>query len=501
MTSRFDFLFHHKSLFWAVISIALAGKIVTVWHYGPMALGDNQGFIDAANEILTSSNWLHNAGLDQHVFPPTLWRPIGYSLIIAGFQLFFGANWAIAVCAFQAGLSLFAGLMLYRLCRIAGLSLAASSIVFLFHQWSAPLSTDALIMEDALTGSLGMMAFILFLAPLVKGERISAKGCLVVGMVAALSFLIRDVYHFVMPVLGLLTFVVLSKTRGIQQAFLPACMLVLPVFLCALVLQGWNQYRTGYPVTTTAGQTAYLYGVLRAAQYDKDLIAGPTVMEKVARETNKTFDYVDTKKVNYILFNQHGMNSIEQAKQASGLFWKSLFSNPIPMVRAALDRVRIIQQGTLFSGPITRIDDLDWWAGMAQEKAFQAKGWRAEAQTFRETLDPSTLTPRAFFHLGLRTVIRILGLTAFAALVILTPLYWWKVRPSTPGLANAALIVWFVYALWVCMYIPVSFETRYLSPIIGLALFVLALVLPQWRWLLRRRNEKPDLGNKPDYQR
>ena len=210
---------------------------------------------------------------------------------------------------------------------------------------------------------------------------------------------------------------------------------------------------------------------------------------QVVRDINKTYEYVDTRAINDALFAKLGMTSVEQAQTFSALYWSTLFTSPVPMIKAALARVRIIQQGTLFAGPVTRIDDLDWWRGDARSDIFYGTGWRADAQTFRQSLDPRDLTPEVAAQLALRTITRGTGLIVFGIFVFGIPALWWhrhRIQGRTQsGAVHAAAIVWSVYALLVCMYIPVSFEIRYLSPVIGLALFAVALVIGNYQVLHR----------------
>lgn len=178
------------------------------------------------------------------------------------------------------------------------------------------------------------------------------------------------------------------------------------------------------------------------------------------------------------------MTSVEQAQIFSHLYWSTFLTAPVPMIRAALARTRIIQQGTLFAGPVTRIDDLDWWRGNARSDIFYGTGWRADAQAFRQSLNPRDLTIEVAAHLALRTITRGFGLIVFCVFVVGTPVLWWRLRKKQDRTIQAAFIAWAVYALWVCMYIPISFEIRYLAPVIGPALFSVAVAIKNYRILL-----------------
>ena len=458
------------------VLIALAGKIWTVSAYGGYMLGDNMGFVVAADQILAGTEWLHSAGLDKDVAPPTLWRPIGYSLIIAGAKLVAGDGWTYLLCGFQAALSLLAGMFLLRLCRETGLGVGLSALVFLMHQWSAPMSTDALVMEDALTGAMGMIALIIVLLPVCRGEVPSGGRFLIAGLAAALSFTIRDVYHFVMPVIGLGALILVGRAASWRRGLIALVALVLPVLAADGALRTWNEYRTGSAVTTVAGQTAYLYGILRAAQFDESLLDGDDAVMQTVRRLNKTYEYSDTRGINAALFREQGMSGVDQMQYFGARYWSAFVTHPVAMVRAALQRVRPILQATMFAGPISRIDDLDWWKTGATGEGFYSTGWRAEAQTFRDTLDVAKLTPRVAFHLGIRALSRLTGGILLAVFAIGVPFLWWRRRRRPDGAMDAMMIVWALYALWVCLYIPVSFEVRYLAPVIGPAILGVALV-------------------------
>lgn len=467
--------------------IVVATKVWAVAVYGPLALGDNQGFVDAAEQMLVGTGWLHDAGLDDSVWPPTLWRPIGYSLVIATAKGLFAENWTFALSAFQAALSLVAGLMLLCLARIAGLSVILSAAVFVLYEWSVPLSTDPLIMEDSLTGSIGMIGFILVLSPVAAGSVPTPMRFLALGCALALCFTIRDVYHFVTPLLAIAVFILIQRSTNWRRGLVSAVALATPVFMLAGALQAWNAYRTGEAVITSAGQTGYLYGLLRAAQFDPSVIAGDDSTLQTVRSINKQYEYRDTRAINAVLFHEQGLDSIEQAEFFGRLYWQTLVTNPMPMIRAALQRARIVQQATLFAGPVTRYDDLVWWAGGATAEAFYGSGWRLEAQTFRETLNPAELTPRAAFHLGIRALTRLLGAVALVAFVVGVPWLWWRTRGRVDGPVAVAAIVWGVYGIWVALYVPVSFEVRYLAPVAGPAILAVGILASRAATAFRNR--------------
>lgn len=485
----FAFTSRDKKLLFLAFAAVVITKMAVVLHYGPLALGDNLDFRESADSFLDGSAFRDQAGLNQMAFPPTIWRSLGYSLTVMAAKMVAGPSWPLALSAFQATLSLGVGLLVLRLCLLAGLGTTWSVVAFLLHQWSAPLSTDPLIMEDALTGVLGAVPLLLMLEALVRG-RVPGPGLfLLAGVFAALSFMIREVFQFVLPVLGVVLLVVLWRVRGPKSALLSVAALVAPLVLTVAAVQEWNYHRIGHRVTSTTGQAAYAYAYLLAAKHDPSLLEGDGPVLAALRQANRTFDYQDSRAANQMLFTEYGMNTLEQARAASRLFWHGLATRPLPFIKGALERLRLVQQGTLFAGPVTRIDDLDWWAGGAEASGFTT-GWRADMERFLATRDLRELTPAAAIHMAIRAVTRVVGCLLLAIFVLGTPLLWLRLRHRLGGVAHATLAAWAMYALWVCLYIPVSFEMRYTTPVIGGAIFALLAVLMHGRALLNHTAAK-----------
>lgn len=465
-------------LYTAAVLFVIAVKTYAFVTYAPLALGDNNDFRAAADQFLDGSAWNNRGGLDDSPFPPTIWRSIGYSLVIAAGKSVGGQAWPWVVCAVQSLCGFAVGLLVIRLCLASGLGMGWAMATFVLHQCSVPLSTDSLVMEDALAGALGAVPILLMLIALTRG-RVPGLGIfLLAGIAAALGFLIREVYQFLLPLLALGTLALLWRPAGPLRALASVALLVAPLVVTVVALQEWNHQRIGVRVTSTTGQAAYAYAFLRAAEHDPTLLDGDNPMLVALRQVNQTFDYIDSRRANEVLYEEWGLNTLEQAKLAQGLFWQGLLTHPLPFIRAALDRVRLVQQGTLFAGPLTRLDDLDWWCDTRCGDRFRT-GWRLSVERFRASHDLSDLTPEAIANVAVRALTRLVGCTILAAFLLLTPLAWWKCRTQVGGPLHAALLAWALYGLWVCLYIPVSFEVRYLSPVIGGAIFAVALLVAQ----------------------
>jgi hypothetical protein len=178
------------------------------------------------------------------------------------------------------------------------------------------------------------------------------------------------------------------------------------------------------------------------------------------------------------------MNSIAQYDAARELFWRALREHPIAFFKAGMKRLRFVQQASLFASPLTRLDDLHWWAGGATEEGYRT-GWRADALRFATSRDLADLTLPVFLHLGVRKASQFVGIGVFVVFLVGTPLLWLLLREQVGGGADAAILAWVVYGLWVGLYLPVSFEVRYLAPVIGPAIFATAIVVVHGRRLAR----------------
>lgn len=316
----------------AVVAV-LAVKMLIVTTYAPLSLGDNSDMIATANLILKGSFWTAKVDLDASAVPDTSWRPVGYPAAIAASKALFGQHWHVALATVQSLASLVAGLLLWRLCRQAALPAGLSLAVFVLHQWSVPLSTDPLIMGDGLNGTLGLIAMIVILGPVVAGRLPSPLRWLSAGLLLGLSSLLRDGLPIVVAILTLATFAWVARRRGIAPALLASMAFALPTAATTGTAMAWNHYRLGHAVTSTGGQTVYTFAVLRMARFDPAIIAGDGVVERALRKTNETWDYSDSRRANDSLFTDYGMNAVAQTQAAQKVFWNAVVHHPAALLR------------------------------------------------------------------------------------------------------------------------------------------------------------------------
>ncbi len=484
----------HSPLLISVL-IVLAGKIFMLLEFGDLRLGDNARLLAFADAILTDSEWLVTANIDREAIPSTLWKPVGYPLIVAASRSIAGESWHWMVLVGQGLVSFCAGLALYRLGRVVGLGALGAAAVFVFYEWSLPFSTDALLMPDAFYGGLMTLFLAIMLARWLEGRRLGPGASLLYGLGFALCFLIREVFQYVTPLAALLVLAMSQRDRSWPKAAGVALCFLLPSVVAIAGISAWNQARTGYALVTSGGQTAFLVAIVETARIEPRVLEGPGPIETVARKSLVRYDYGEAQVINQRLFDEYGLTAPEQSRLMWRKYFETLRDFPIAFIQTFLSRLRIVSQGTMFSGPLVRYDDMVWWRGGAVTEAYYL-GWRGEVRAFRETYDWRVLSTEAIV-LGIpRAIARLVGVVMLVGYAVLVPAFvlWGAGAP-----VNVRLVIggtWLLYFAVVGVHLFIFLEMRYLSGVIGFAILGLfvsaqALLLPKWRNLCLRVRQGP----------
>ena len=249
------------------VLIVSIGKAWTVATYAPLALGDNGGFVEGADEVLANSEWLSNARLDEQTAPNTLWRPIGYILIIAAMKSVFADHWAFATGAFQALLSPGTGLLLFRLCVTANLGIWLSVLAFIAPMVDTDVHRciDNAGFTDRFVRDFGLHAGFapdrarrspLYTTFLVR--RLPCRG----------MFLNPRGVFFRRACFGRRHLYIIDPIGRLARRPIVFSRSFTPNTNHSVHTQVWNFERTGHAVITTSGQTGYTYALLRAAKFD-----------------------------------------------------------------------------------------------------------------------------------------------------------------------------------------------------------------------------------------
>lgn len=471
----------------AVLALVVLAKAWCLATYHTPYLGEFGRMEQFADRMLADSRWLHDADLDSIAIPPTLWKPIGYPALMALAKLVAGPSWALAIMVLQAAASLAAGCALFGLARRMGMPVVWAAAVFLLYEWSLPFSTDPLLMSDGLMGSLGTLLLVLLGRRALAGAVPSpwwAAGC---GAILAVMFTLREVVEYMAVVYAAAVFLIFGWRGQRLRAAVAALVLLVPPAAADMAVRGWNYHRTGAFMVTSGLQTAGLFTVLQLGTRDPAVLAGDDAIDRLAREGLTDHQYGDAQRLNQLALERFGM----KAPELTALVGHKMVAGVLAAPRAALafwfEEIRLVQQGSLLGGPLTRVDDLDWWWAMAQGEGVYDAGWRGTVRRFLASHDPSHMTAVAWLNLVPRALTRYGGTVLFVVFTIGLPVYAWR-RRSEAG-ARFLLAGWLLYWAMAGLHIAVHLEMRYLSavgavPVLGA---VLLLRHAAMAWKARRK--------------
>ena len=481
------------TIWYVALALAVAGKIWCIATYHTPLLGEFWRMEQFAEQMLTDSRWLSDAGLDSIAIPPTLWKPIGYPALMAAAKLVAGPFWTLAIFVLQAVASLLAGCALFGLARRLGLPVAWAAAVFLMYEWALPFSTDPLLMSDGLMGSLGTWLLVLFGHRALDGSGPSPAWATACGLILAVMFTLREVVEYMVVVYGLALLLVFARPGQRLRAAAAALLLVAPVAVTDLAVRAWNHHRTGAFMVTSGLQTAGLFTVLQLNVRDPAVMSGDDVIDRLAREGLTDHQYGDAQRLNQLAFERFGLT----APQLSALVSHKMVAGVLAAPRAALDfwlsEIRLVQQGTLLGGPLTRIDDLDWWWAMTQGDGAYDAGWRGKVRLFLTSHDLSQMDAAAWANLLPRIAGRYGGTALFLLFTLGIPVYAWRHRSDAA--ARFLLAGWMLYWAMAGLHIMVHMEVRYLSAVAAVPILASLLLLRTLLELRRsRRNVEPGVG-------
>jgi len=274
----------------AALAVVIAGKVWVITTFGGLLLGPDTRYIETAEAMLESGVWFWDAGLQDEAIPHSLWKTVGYSGLIALFKLAFGDAWHWWLYGLKAALSLVAGLFLYRLARNFGLGFALALLVFLLHQGSLPVSTDAFLSPNSLEGSLATIVLADVGVRFLEGRPFRPAVYVVYACALALCYLMRMTYEY-WVLLFVLALVVAAIGSGTGWRSFAASLLVfcLVFFGTTGLYKAWNYGRTGAFISSTGGQTAYVLSIVRTARFiapdePGSIITGDGILDRVVRE-------------------------------------------------------------------------------------------------------------------------------------------------------------------------------------------------------------------------
>ncbi len=448
---------------YAVFAILITLKFLLLALFGPVFTPDSAGYSDMARNMLESRAWLHT---DVPLFS---FRIVGYPAILAAAMKIGGSFWSYVVVCLQCVVSLCAAAAMLRLGCELGLSRGLSLLAVAASATSLQLTLDQCILTDSLNASFIIFAIVLIVRGARDGHAFSLSAGLAAGLLLALAFLVREIMQVLIVVfLPLLVVRVIAAAKGARaRTFVSAVLVVAPVLITVAAYREWNNYRTGERFVTTGAQTALLIPVVEAAKHDPHVLDGDTPLDRALRSHVQHYTFGEIIAVNAEL-SAEGYRPTEIARLVTARYIEAWRQHPVAMllfVRSKLSE----NQAKLAVRAFTAVCEIIEW-GHSEP---QCPDYRDVYQRFLRA--PSSLTLGELGTFVAVTVQNALSIVLFGAFLLGVPVLiftWlrrWRLLREATGFVSSLLIaggLWILYCGWDLAYVMLTFENRYLAPVV-----------------------------------
>ncbi|WP_341702897.1 hypothetical protein [Ferrovibrio sp.] len=328
-----------------LLVFAAAIRLFALVTWGPLYQPDSYSFQGYAEVLASSSDWLSEEKLDQQPRTKSTFRVIGYPLVMAALMEFFGERFDIALVVLQSALSVFATYLAFRVARALDLGLWTAVFAAFAYTTSILLLFDMNILVDSFFANGLFISVALLVLGIRGGARPGSLALLGIGLLLALTLLIRETVVYFAP------FIALGGALWARQAgrswwrmAISFVLVLLPVLVVASGYREWNRYRTGQAFLTTGAQMTMWFGPMDVARKKGvDVFAyDPRVQEAltVALKADPGIPMDGAKALNRHLFDNEQMQAPEIAQMAFGAYFHAVKAAPITLLAGRLKRVR-----------------------------------------------------------------------------------------------------------------------------------------------------------------
>lgn len=478
-----------------VLGAILLLRTIMLVQLGPIFTPDSYGYSQIADYLLGNTEWLRyeRLGWGEWGEPQTIFRILGYPMILALAKLASPDGWAWLVILFQSAISFITTFFVYRLAIALSKNHAAALFVVFSHSTGHALLFDQCVLSDSLNASFLIVLVCQAGIAIVDKRKPSYAEAICLGVLVAVAFFMREagsVFQFLYwPLViywGLLTMG--SKLRAVLLLICFAS----PMAISTEGYKAWNQYRTGERFITAGNSTAiffpavYLY-TKGVPVFDNDPLLkdmGPLINDpsNVTVIRGSIFPH---------LLENHAFNFLDISRYAESTYKRLWIDFPKDMT---LQTLSMIKESQAFQAimPLESMDRGKRW--VTSKSSFPAKG----------ELWTNLREGRRFDHavlVAVRSLMRMISVAITATFIVGVP--WlmimeiravgWDVRAHDSKVLFMTLI-WIIYFGYTMVYASIHLEMRYLLPVVPLSLVagVSLLVdmgrrfLPQ-RWLAEVR--------------
>jgi hypothetical protein len=396
------------------------------WHNN-----DGQNYYELSQALRSSQTWVSVPDLHDYI-PLSLLRLPLYPMLIIVAENVFGRFWAEAVVVAQMAAVLYANFILYRaatlfsrlwIVGIGAACLFALTLVSTFERY---------VLTDAFAFALFTLVICHVSTAVYEGRYLTKGQILALAAAFAALFLFREANPIFS--LALAPLILAAVAPGLRTS--AAARIFGPMLAVMLAIGLWNVYRVGSFVITVGSTLAPVL-----ALYQADKIGGVLdqdhPIDRAIKEEMKQFDYSYVITINERLKKELSVQSPGLVPYTTKRYLSAWLNHPVTMVR------------------------------------YVASNWQAAKSAFVSVYiyDNAEIPPGTKnSYLWWSQQIMIFGM-------MFCPLAW-VVGAAFRGLRRQA---WIVGSLWafsasvIFLYCALWFEMRYILPMLGAALLILAL--------------------------
>jgi hypothetical protein len=296
-------------------------KLSLLAAFGPSAEPDWNSYTAFADIILGHStpqnaDWLTNAGLAREALPLTIFRSIGYPLVVAAFRWLLGSGPAhlYAILIVQMALSLLATVVVWRLALVLLRSRPLALLAAGAHATAATLIYDQSLLSDSIFNSLFILGWAVPLLGLLRQNPPPLPHLAALGAALGYSCLERGNGLLFAPLLVLSVMVWIWRRPGLPARLAGAALYLAPAVAMVGGDMAWNHARCGHWIMTTGAQNVLIQALIKAAGRGHDMFDGNTPIDALARQELRTFQYNEIHQIETRLFTDYHLDAVASAR-------------------------------------------------------------------------------------------------------------------------------------------------------------------------------------------
>lgn len=460
-----------------VIFILVLAKITIFLYLQPIFTPDSFGYENIANYLISSDTWFVSEHLDWDIRrsnsePQTIFRIMGYPLLLVVAKTISPVNWSSYVVVLQGSLSLVATVYVYNLSKKISGSEAAALFSAFAHGTGQAFLLDQCILTDSLNATFLLIMLCHAGAGILDNRRPSLMEAFALGSLVFGAFLVREAgSYFQFLYWPLILFwgmrVMGRKVRG-------GILLVtfaVPMLVGVQAYKAWNQMRTGERFVTVGASTAIFFPTIYLEQRGVGALAADPLLGDMSTpllETESTVRIIVSTIIPHLI-EQHKFNMLQVSEYAMENLYGNWQRFPMEMALLTLSHLRE-KQAMLAFMPVETIDTAVLWA--TGESPFPRKGVWLHNLITDSRIDQ-------FLMVAGRSISRFISIVILIAFVFGVPYYFFRKFPKAPlnvqtydPVATLMLLYWLIYFGYTAVYAMIHLEVRYLMPVEPLSMVI-----------------------------